>query len=135
LEGTSALDLFAGTGSISYELASRGCPHIDTVEMNSLHHTFIKKTAQALKLAAVHAVKMNVFDFIEICSAQYELIFADPPYDLPGIETIPARVFGKKLVKENGCFILEHSAHYHFAEDPHFENHRRYGSVNFSFFL
>ncbi len=133
-ESMRALDLFAGTGSISYELASRGCPHIDTVEMNTLHHAFIRKTAQTLKLAAIHAVKMNVFDFLEICTAKYNLIFADPPYDLPGIDTLPERIFMKGLLSDGGCFILEHSAQYDFTGTPHFAKHKRYGAVNFSFF-
>lgn len=129
------LDLFAGAGSISYEFASRGCPHIDAVEMNALHAAFIKQTAGNLKLPQIHAVKLNVFDFLEICTAGYDVVFADPPYDLEGIATLPGRITGKKIMKEHGCLILEHAAGYDFSAHPAFAEHRNYGAVNFSFFL
>jgi len=130
----NALDLFSGTGNISYELASRGCVSIDAVEMNTQHVTFIKKTVQNLKLRQIHAMRMNVFDFLDICTAQYDLIFADPPYDLQGIETLPQRISDKKMLKPDGYFILEHAANYDFSSYPNFVEHRKYGAVNFSFF-
>jgi 16S rRNA (guanine(966)-N(2))-methyltransferase RsmD len=129
-----ALDLFAGTGSISYEFASRGCPHIDTVEMNALHAAFIKKTAGNLRLPQIHAVKLNVFDFLEICTARYDIVFADPPYDMDGIADLPARITGKKIISEQGCLILEHAATRDFSKHPAFTERRNYGAVNFSFF-
>jgi 16S rRNA (guanine(966)-N(2))-methyltransferase RsmD len=129
-----ALDLFAGTGSIGMELASRGCPHIDAVEMNPLHAAFIKKTALRLQFPQLHVVRLNAFDFLEICTAEYDLIFADPPYDLPGIDTLPERITGK-ILKKGGCLTLEHAAGYDFAASPHFSQHRRYGAVHFSFFV
>jgi 16S rRNA (guanine(966)-N(2))-methyltransferase RsmD len=128
------LDLFAGTGSISYELASRGCPQVDAIEMNALHYAFIRKTAAALQLPQIHALKLNVFDFLEICTVQYDLIFADPPYNLAGIETLPARILEKDMLRENGCLVLEHPAEYDFSDYPRFTEHRHYGAVNFSFF-
>ncbi|MDR2801818.1 MAG: RsmD family RNA methyltransferase [Prevotellaceae bacterium] len=128
------LDLFAGAGSISYEFASRGCPHIDAVEMNVLHAAFIKKTAGELKLPQIHAIKLNVFDFLEICTAGYDVVFADPPYDLERIATLPERIIGKKIIREKGCLILEHAAGYDFSTHPDFAERRNYGSVNFSFF-
>jgi 16S rRNA (guanine(966)-N(2))-methyltransferase RsmD len=129
-----ALDLFAGTGSIGLELASRGCPHIDAVEMNALHAAFIKKTATLLKLPQLHAVRINAFDFLTVCTAEYDLVFADPPYDLAGIETLPERITGK-LLKRGGCFVLEHPATCHFSGYPYFTERRSYGAVNFSFFV
>jgi 16S rRNA (guanine(966)-N(2))-methyltransferase RsmD len=128
------LDLFAGTGSISYEFASRGCRHIDMVEMNALHAAFIKKTAAGLKLPQIHVLRLNVFDFLEICTAGYDVVFADPPYDLEGIAALPERIIGKKIIRENGCLILEHAAGYDFSTHPHFSERRSYGAVNFSFF-
>jgi len=128
------LDLFSGTGNISYEMASRGCPRIDAVEMNTQSAAFIKKTAQSLKLLQIHAIRMNVFDFLEICTARYDIIFADPPYDLQGIENLPQSIMAKKMLKEGGCFILEHGANYDFSKNPNFLEHRKYGTVNFSFF-
>jgi len=128
------LDLFAGTGSISFEFASRGCPHIDCIDINPLHQRFIKATAATLKLPQIHALRLNVFDFFDICKVQYDIIFADPPYELSGIDTLPQRIFEHGLLKENGVFILEHSREYDFSSDPRCTKHKIYGSVNFSFF-
>jgi 16S rRNA (guanine(966)-N(2))-methyltransferase RsmD len=129
-----ALDLFAGTGSISYELASRGCLHVDTVEMNALHAAFIKKTAAGLKLRQIHPIRLNVFDFLEICTSRYDIIFADPPFDLDGIAALPGRILSKNIMKENGCLVLEHAAVHDFSAHPNFKARRNYGAVNFSFF-
>jgi 16S rRNA (guanine(966)-N(2))-methyltransferase RsmD len=129
-----ALDLFAGTGSISYELASRGCLHVDAVEMNALHAAFIKQTAAVLKLRQIHPIRLNVFDFLEICTSRYDIIFADPPFDLDGIADLPGRILSKKIIRENGCLVLEHAAAYDFSAHPNFKAHRNYGAVNFSFF-
>ena len=129
-----ALDLFAGTGSIGLELASRGCRHIEAVEMNALHAAFIKKTASELGFGQLHVVRLNVFDFLALCKARYDLIFADPPYDLSGIETLPERLTGDVL-KPGGCFVLEHAARYDFSTRQYFMERRRYGAVNFSFFV
>ncbi|MDR3132774.1 MAG: RsmD family RNA methyltransferase [Prevotellaceae bacterium] len=128
------LDLFAGTGGISYEFASRGCPHMEAVEMNTLHAAFIKKTAGAFKLPQIHVVKLNVFDFLEICTAGYDLIFADPPYNLEGIASLPGRIMEKNILREKGCLIVEHAAGYDFSAHPGFAERRSYGAVNFSFF-
>ena len=129
------LDLFAGTGSISYEFASRGCRHIDTVEMNTLHAAFIKNTAVALHIPQIHVLRLNVFDFLEICTAAYDVIFADPPYNLDGIATLPERIIDEKIIQKDGCLILEHAAGYDFSTHPHFVERRNYGAVNFSFFI
>ncbi|MDR0296324.1 MAG: RsmD family RNA methyltransferase [Prevotellaceae bacterium] len=128
------LDLFAGTGSISLEFASRGCPHIDCIDINLLHQRFIKTTAVAFKLVQINALRLNVFDFFDICKLQYDIIFADPPYDISGIDTFPQRIFENQLLKEGGVFILEHSQKYDFSNNSLFTKHKVYGSVNFSFF-
>ncbi len=134
LSAVRVLDLFAGTGSISFEFASRGCPHIDCIDINPLHQRFIKETAAALKLPQIHALRLNAFDFPDICNVQYDIIFADPPYDINGVDTLPQRIFAHQLLKSGGVFILEHSRQYDFSNDPHCSKHKIYGSVNFSFF-
>ncbi len=78
---------------------------------------------------------MNVFDFLEICTSRYDLIFADPPYDLQGIDTLPGRIMEKNILAPKGRLILEHGAGFDFSAHPHFKEHRRYGAVNFSFFI
>ena len=128
------LDLFAGTGSISFEFASRGCLHIDCVEINPQHHRFIKETAVKLKFTQIHALRLNAFEFPDICHQQYDIIFADPPYDISGIDTLPQRIFEHRLLKEGGTFILEHSHDYDFSKESRCTKHKIYGSVNFSFF-
>jgi 16S rRNA G966 N2-methylase RsmD len=129
-----ALDLFAGTGSIGFELASRGCPHIEAVEMNASNAAFIKKTAAELGLGQLHLVRLNVFDFLEICTAEYDLIFADPPFSMSGVETLPKRLTGN-ILKPGGCVVLEHASHYDFSAIPYYTERRRYGAVHFSFFV
>ena len=129
------LDLFAGTGSISFEFASRGCPHIDCIDINPLHQRFIKATAASLQLPQIHALRLNAFEFPDICNVQYDIIFADPPYDLNGVDTLPQRIFEHQLLKEGGVFILEHSRQHNFNHDPHCTKHKVYGSVNFSFWF
>ncbi|MDR2361438.1 MAG: RsmD family RNA methyltransferase [Prevotellaceae bacterium] len=129
-----ALDLFAGSGSIGFELASRGCPHIEAVEMNAKQIAFIKKTAAELGFDQLHAVRLNVFDFLEICTAEYDLIFADPPFSLSGVDTLPSRLT-EKILKPGGCVVLEHAAHYDFGVVPYYMERRQYGAVHFSFFV
>jgi len=128
------LDLFAGTGSISFEFASRGCLLIDCIDINPLHRRFIKATAVSLKLPQIHALRLNAFDFFGICKVQYDIIFADPPYDINGIDTLPQRIFEHGLLKDGGIFILEHSREYDFSKNSYWVKHKVYGSVNFSFF-
>lgn len=133
-EEVEVLDLFAGTGSISYEFASRGCPRIDLVELNAKHYAYIKKTAAELGFKQIHAIKNNAFTFLKFCKAQYDIIFADPPYDIEGIEQLPLLVFKAGLLKEGGVLIVEHSKSSDFSNHPNFTERRTYGSVNFSFF-
>lgn len=133
-EELRVLDLFSGTGGISFEFASRGCSSIDLVEINAVHYNFIKKAADLMGFMQIRTFKQNAFVFLKVCNQTYDLIFADPPYDLEGIETLPTIVFEKKILAKGGIFILEHSKSYHFDNHPNFVNTRKYGSVNFSFF-
>ncbi|RGN42889.1 MULTISPECIES: 16S rRNA (guanine(966)-N(2))-methyltransferase RsmD [unclassified Bacteroides] len=133
-DGVTALDLFAGTGSISIELVSRGCDKVISVEKDSQHYAFICKVMQEVKTDKCFPIRGDVFKYIENSSEKFDFIFADPPYELKGLETISQLIFEKGLLKEDGLFVLEHGKTNNFEDDPHFVERRVYGSVNFSFF-
>lgn len=128
------LDLFSGTGSISYEFASRGCLSVDSVESNSRYHSFIQKTVNELGLLQVTAVRADAFRFLKHTSRSYDMIFADPPYDLREIEQVPLLIFSRNILKSGGWFILEHGKDHDFSALPQFRELRKYGSVHFSIF-
>ncbi len=134
--GISVLDLFSGTGSISFEFASRGCKDITAVEMNPLHASFIK--SQSAKLLgrefSLQVVHHNVFDFLKICTKKYDIVFADPPYDLAGFNNIPDKILESDILHDGGLFIFEHPKDYEFKNNPHYLKERKYGNVHFSFF-
>lgn len=136
LETAEVLDLFSGTGSISYEFASRGAARVVSVEMNPLHQRFIAATAKELGFAQIQSVKTNVFVYLKSMAGteHFDLVFADPPYDMPDVERLPELVFNGGFVREGGIFVLEHSAQKDFSAYPNFWEHRSYGSVLFSFF-
>lgn len=134
LEEISLLDLFSGTGSISFEFASRGCGDIVSIEMNPAHTRFIKQVASTYKVQGMQVVRHNVFDFIEICSRQFDLVFADPPYDIEGLDTLPDKILAKEIVAPDGYLILEHPGSFNFEQHPFFVKERKYGNVHFSFF-
>ena len=148
-DGATALDLFSGTGSISLELLSRGCSQVVSVEMDRDHHRFIQDCVKKLMgtvpsvsseadyrgtVPQVIPFRGEVFRFLKSCKQQYDLIFADPPYALKELATLPDIIFEKQLLKEEGIFVLEHGKDYDFSQHPHFVEHRQYGSVNFSIF-
>ncbi|MBO7396476.1 MAG: RsmD family RNA methyltransferase [Bacteroidales bacterium] len=128
------LDLFGGTGSIAFEFASRGAARVYSVEMARENASFIKTEAARLGLDAVVMVRDNVFDFLPICREKFDLIFADPPYALDGLERLPDIIFSLDLLHPECYFILEHGGNYSFREHPHFVKERSYGRVHFSFF-
>ncbi len=139
LSAVRVLDLFSGTGSISYEFASRGAQEIYAVEMNPLHASFIKRSAASFRISGMHVVRHNVFDFLNICRLDFDIVFADPPYEIEGLDTIPDRVFNAPcvpggLLREGGVLILEHPGSYSFDNHPRFEKEKKYGNVHFSFF-
>lgn len=135
IDELKVLDLFSGTGSISYEFASRGCEDITCVELNHKHYSFIVKTVNELGLKDdIHVAKANAFRYLEKCPHKFNFIFADPPYDLKGIETIPELVFKNELLLPNGTLIVEHSENTNFTDSQFFTRTKKYGSVNFSFF-
>ncbi|MEG1585567.1 MAG: 16S rRNA (guanine(966)-N(2))-methyltransferase RsmD [Bacteroidales bacterium] len=133
-EDMKALDLFAGTGAISFELLSRGAGRVVSVEKHGTQYDFIRKVAKELKDDNIVPIKGDVFKFIASSREKFDFIFADPPYDLPELEKIPELIFKAGLLKEDGLFILEHSKNNDFSDMPEFDELRTYGSVNFSFF-
>jgi 16S rRNA (guanine966-N2)-methyltransferase len=133
-EDAEALDLFSGTGSISLELVSRGCLQVISVEMDRDHHRFIRECLKKLDTERCIPIRGDVFLFLRSCKQSFDFIFADPPYALKELVTIPDVIFSKPLLKENGIFVLEHGKDNDFSSHPHFVEHRAYGSVNFSIF-
>src|SRR6187399_3387371 len=109
IEELKTLDLFGGTGSISYELASRGANDLTIIEKDPKMYEFIKKTAVDLKLENFKVLKMDVFKFIEQCADKFDLIFAGPPYALTNIDDLPKLIIDRKLLKPGAWFILEHT--------------------------
>jgi 16S rRNA (guanine966-N2)-methyltransferase len=134
-EAAKVLDLFGGTGSHSYEFISRGCLNVTYVDKFPAAVQFVRKTAQQLNIEAqLHIIQMDVFRFMEQTTAQYDYIFAGPPYALPTIDTIPDIVIERNLLLPDGIFVLEHNPHHDFTEHPHFTEVRNYGKTIFSFF-
>lgn len=134
LSSFDVLDLFSGTGSISYEFASRGCPNVHSIEMDPRHAAFIRTNVEKLGFRQIRVVRDDVFHFLTICKAQFDIIFADPPYDMPYIEEIPGLIFRQNILKPDGILIIEHSRRIDFTRHEHFFDHRNYGNVHFSFF-
>jgi 16S rRNA (guanine(966)-N(2))-methyltransferase RsmD len=135
-EGLDALDLFAGTGSISFELLSRGCRMVTAVEKNRAHAAFIGKVAKELNTDNLNLIYGDVFRFLRMDSKQgFDFIFADPPYALKELAEVPALVLAKDRLNEGGIFVMEHPAESDFSRLPYFNQRRVYGSVNFSIFI
>ena len=134
MEGLKVLDLFGGTGAISYEFASRGAEMVYCVEMLPLHANFIKSQAATLGMRNLTVVRHNVFEFLDICHEKFDIIFADPPYAIEGLGDLPDKVFAKDILHPGAYFILEHPEEYNFESNPYFVKERKYGNVHFSFF-
>lgn len=128
------LDLFGGTGSISYEMASRGVTDLTIVEKDPAMYEFIKKTSAEFHIENFKPVKMDVFKYINTCTNKYDLIFAGPPYALTNIDDLPKSVFEKKLLNKNGWFVLEHTPRNNYKSFPFFKSERNYGTTVFSIF-
>lgn len=129
------LDLFGGTGSISYELASRGVTDLTIVEKDIQMYQFIRKTAESLSLENFKVIKSDVFKFLQQCNDTFDFIFAGPPYALQTIDELPKLVMEKKLVKEGGIFVLEHTPRNDYKKTPFYQAERNYGTTVFSFFV
>jgi len=135
LEGFHTLDLFGGTGSISYELASRGVRDLTVIEKDPAMFAFIQKSAQELGLANFKVIKMDVFRFIQQCTDKFDFIFAGPPYALQNIDDLPRLVAERQLLKDKGWFVLEHTPRNHYEGYPLFVTQRNYGTTLFSIFV
>lgn len=135
LEGIRTLDLFAGTGSISYELYSRGADQLTMVEKDPAMHDFIKKTAAVLQIEKIRLVRSDVFTFMRDCQEKFGFIFAGPPYALGDIDRLPEYVFKYAMLETDGWFILEHTPRNEFKKHPFFYAERKYGTTIFSIFI
>jgi 16S rRNA (guanine(966)-N(2))-methyltransferase RsmD len=134
-EELKTLDLFGGTGNISYELASRGVKDLTIVEKDTQMFSFIKKTSETLGLKNFKVVKSDVFRFIEQCSETFDFIFAGPPYALQNIDDLPKLIFEKGLLNKSGWFVLEHTPRNNYESFPYFKSARNYGTTIFSIFI
>ncbi|MFN8310282.1 MAG: RsmD family RNA methyltransferase [Chitinophagales bacterium] len=133
-DNIKVLDLFGGTGSISYEFASRGCTDITTVEIFPKCANFIKKTAADFGFDSIQVYQQDVFRFMEMTTAKYDLIFAGPPYPLPNLNTIPDVLFQHQLLDGDGWFVLEHNPDHNFEKHPKFYKSKNYGTTIFAIF-
>ncbi len=132
-ESIRVLDLFAGTGSISFEFASRGA-EVVAVENHPRCVRFVRQVAKDLCMEQLSCIKADVFRFLKHQQKPFDIVFADPPYDLQGIAELPDIVFAGKLLTESGWLVIEHSSAYAFDTQPHFFRQRHYSKVHFSFF-
>jgi 16S rRNA (guanine(966)-N(2))-methyltransferase RsmD len=135
IEGLKTLDIFGGTGSISYELASRGAADLTIVEKDPKMYEFIKNKITELKIENCVVVKSDVFRFLETCNERYDFIFAGPPYALKNIDDLPIIIRGKKLLTPGGWFILEHTPANNYENELLFKTSRNYGTTIFSIFV
>lgn len=134
-ETLKTLDIFGGTGSISYELASRGCTNLTLIEQDNNLVSFIKKNVELLKFENFKIFKMDVFRYLDTCTESFDFIFAGPPYALQNIDDIPKIVFEKKLLNKDGWFVLEHTPRNNYEQFPFFKRSKNYGTTIFSFFV
>lgn len=133
-DGIATLDLFGGTGSISYELASRGAASLTIIEKDAQMASFIKKNISTLNIANASILMMDVFQYLNNCSSRFDFIFAGPPYALTTIDELPKQIVEKKLLLPNGFFVLEHTPRNNYENDDGFAFQRNYGTTVFSFF-
>ncbi|HQQ99314.1 MAG TPA: RsmD family RNA methyltransferase [Ferruginibacter sp.] len=135
IDELKVLDLFGGTGAISYELASRGATDITTIEKDEKMYDFIKRTAAELGFTNMRVVKSDVFRFIDSTTDQYDFIFAGPPYALTTIDDLPRKIAEKRLLKPGGWFVLEHTPRNDYKKFEQYKTERNYGTTIFSIFI
>ena len=133
-ESIDVLDLFSGTGSISYEFASRGAESVHLVDKDKIHIAGIRRIIKELGIENIRPIHIDVKAYLKTCSVKYDIVFADPPYDLPWLNEIPDLVMQSEVIREEGFFILEHPRGSGFMGHKLFFEYRNYGGVNFSFF-
>jgi 16S rRNA (guanine966-N2)-methyltransferase len=130
----TALDLFSGTGAVSFELVSRGCPAVTAVDQNRGCVDWIRSAAKDFQTENIRVRQAECFRFMKQTAQKFDLVFADPPYHLENIPEISREVFKNELLNENGWLVIEHPKEVDFSNQPYFHSHRKYGKVNFSFF-
>lgn len=135
ISSLKTLDLFGGTGCITYELASRGAHDLSIVEKDNQMHGFIKKTLDQLGFTQVKLYKMDVFRYLETCQEKFDFIFAGPPYALASIDDLPKMIFDRGLLNPGGWFVLEHTPRNDYKQFPHYARERNYGTTIFSIFI
>lgn len=135
LEGIKTLDLFGGTGSISYELASRGAADLTIIEKDAVMNDFIKKNLEMLKVNNYKVLRLDVFSYLSSCNEKFDFIFAGPPYALGTIDELPKIIVEKKLIADRGYFVLEHTPRNDYEKFCGFDFQRNYGTTVFSFFI
>ncbi len=135
LEEVKSLDLFGGTGSISYELYSRGVKDLTIVEKDATMFEFIKKTSKELGIEGIKFVRSDVFKFMRETTDKFDFIFAGPPYAMGNIEELPEVVFKQELLHPQGWFVLEHTPRNDFKHTPFYKTERKYGTTIFSIFI
>jgi 16S rRNA (guanine(966)-N(2))-methyltransferase RsmD len=133
-ETATVLDLFSGTGSISFEFSSRGAASVHLVEQNRKHISGINRIIKDFGFENIRAIHIDARTFLKTCHTRYDVIFADPPFDLPWLASLPSIVLEADVLTEEGFFILEHPRSIQFSGNEYFYEHRNYGGVNFSFF-
>jgi len=133
-DGKKTLDLFGGTGSISYELASRGAIDLTIVEKDPPMHAFIKKNIELLGIQHCKVLKMDVFSYLDTCTEQFDFIFAGPPYALGTIDELPKIIVERDMISKGGFFVLEHTPRNDYENFKGFSFKRNYGTTIFSFF-
>ncbi len=131
----TVLDLFAGTGNISYEFASRGTQRITAIDSHKGCVQFISRTSELLDMG-ISAMKADVFSYLNQTAEQFDIVFADPPYamDQESLEMIVQLVFTKNLTREDGLLIIEHAKQTDLSHLIQFKSSRKYGGSVFSFF-
>lgn len=133
-EDCSVMDLFAGTGAVSFEFVSRGVKDVTSIDINNGCTEFIKSTSKQMNISNIHVVRADVFDLLKRAYKKFDIVFADPPYALQDLAKLPDIVFESNVLNEDGIFILEHPKEFSFEDHPRFWQHRNYGKVNFTFF-
>ena len=134
IEGKNCLDLFCGTGNISFEFASHGAKFITAIDISYDTIHFVKDTFKTIGFTEFDALQKNVFKWLKVShNIKYDIIFADPPYDISNIETLPNLIFESDLINENSLLIVEHRSNFNFSH-PNLVNIRKYGQTAFSFF-
>ena len=134
IEEMDVLDLFSGTGSITYEFASRGARSVVAIEMAPAHYKFIQDTCRSMEIDQVTVIRADVFRYLQKPIQSFDIIFADPPYDHKGLAELPELVFSTQVLNNGGLFILEHPGKYSFTAHSRFQQQRKYGGVNFTIF-